>query len=56
MDLNHAQPFITRLVSGRRLADCARAAIVVVAAGTNRRLVRTLDLIKKNASISKRSF
>jgi len=53
MDLNHAQPFAhpTRIWAGD-YADCAGAAIVVVAAGTNQKAGENrLDLIKKNASI-----
>ena len=53
MDLNHAQPFAhpTRIWAGD-YADCAGAAIVIVAAGTNQKAGENrLDLIKKNASI-----
>ncbi len=53
MDLNHAQPFAhpTRIWAGD-YADCAGAAIVIVAAGTNQKAGQNrLDLIKKNASI-----
>jgi L-lactate dehydrogenase len=53
MDLNHAQPFAhpTRIWAGD-YADCASAAIVIVAAGTAQKAGENrLDLIKKNASI-----
>ena len=53
MDLNHAQPFAhpTRIWAGD-YADCAGAAIVIVAAGTNQKAGENrLDLIRKNASI-----
>ncbi len=53
MDLNHAMPFATtaRVWAGD-YADCARADIVIITAGTNQRPGETrLDLLKRNAGI-----
>jgi L-lactate dehydrogenase len=53
MDLNHAVPFAhpTRIWAGT-YADCAGAAVTVVAAGANQRPGETrLDLVQKNAAI-----
>lgn len=53
MDLNHAVPFThpMRIWAGG-YADCAGAAITVVAAGAGQRAGETrLDLVKKNAAI-----
>jgi L-lactate dehydrogenase len=53
MDLNHAVPFAhpTRLWAGD-YADCAGAAVTVIAAGANQRPGETrLDLVQKNAAI-----
>jgi L-lactate dehydrogenase len=53
MDLNHAMPFAhpTRIWPGD-FADCAGAAITVLAAGTNQRPGETrLDLVKRNYEI-----
>ena len=53
MDLNHAVPFArpTRIWAGD-YADCAGAAVTVVAAGANQRPGETrLDLVQRNAAI-----
>ena len=53
MDLNHTVPFAhpTRIWAGD-YADCAGAAVTVLAAGGNQKTGETrLDLLKKNASI-----
>ncbi len=53
MDLNHAMPFTypTRIWAGD-FADCAGAALTVLAAGTNQRPGQTrLDLVKRNNEI-----
>lgn len=53
MDLNHTVPFThpTRIWAGE-LADCAGAAVTVIAAGANQRPGETrLDLVQKNAAI-----
>ena len=53
MDLNHAVPFShpTRLWAGT-YADCAGAAVTVIAAGANQRPGESrLDLVQKNAAI-----
>jgi L-lactate dehydrogenase len=53
MDLNHAVPFAhpTRIRAGD-YADCAGAAVTVIAAGANQRPGETrLDLVQKNAAI-----
>ena len=53
MDLNHAVPFAhpTRVWAGD-YADCAGAAVTVIAAGANQRPGETrLDLVQKNAAI-----
>jgi L-lactate dehydrogenase len=53
MDLNHAVPFAhsTRIWAGD-YADCARAAVTVVTAGSNQRQGETrLDLAARNAAI-----
>jgi L-lactate dehydrogenase len=55
MDLNHAVPFShpTRIWAGD-LADCAGAAVTVLAAGTGQKPGETrLDLVKRNAEIWK---
>jgi len=55
MDLNHAMPLShpTRIWAGD-YPDCARADVVVVAAGTAQRPGETrLDLVKRNAAIFK---
>jgi L-lactate dehydrogenase len=53
MDLNHAVPFAhpTRIWAGN-YADCAGAAVVVIAAGANQKPGETrLDLLQRNADI-----
>lgn len=53
MDLNHAVPFAhpTRIWAGE-YADCAGAAVTVIAAGANQKPGETrLDLLAKNAAI-----
>lgn len=53
MDLNHAVPFTlpTRVWAGE-YSDCARATVVVLAAGANQKPGETrIDLVKKNAAI-----
>jgi L-lactate dehydrogenase len=53
MDLSHAVPFAhpTRIWAGE-YADCAGAAVTVLAAGANQRPGETrLDLVKRNAAI-----
>jgi L-lactate dehydrogenase len=53
MDLNHAVPFAhpTRIWAGQ-YADCAGAAVVVIAAGANQKPGETrLDLLQRNVNI-----
>jgi L-lactate dehydrogenase len=53
MDLNHAVPFAhpTRIWAGE-YADCADAAVTIIAAGAGQKPGETrLDLVKKNAAI-----
>jgi L-lactate dehydrogenase len=53
MDLNHAEPFAhpTRIWAGD-YADCAGAAVTVIAAGVNQKPGETrLDLLQRNADI-----
>ncbi len=53
MDLNHAVPFArpTRIWAGN-YADCAGAAVTIIAAGAGQKPGETrLDLVKKNAAI-----
>jgi L-lactate dehydrogenase len=53
MDLNHAVPFVhpTRIWAGN-YADCAGAAVIVIAAGAGQKAGETrLDLVKRNAAI-----
>src|SRR5512142_2503988 len=53
MDLNHSVPFVhpTRVWAGD-YADCAGAAVTVIAAGSNQKPGETrLDLVKRNAGI-----